>query len=100
LGDRVKELLQLREFWDNYSQFWEGDIQEKRSWRGRNFNIYHLRNANSTKNSSSEGPGGWWPQPPYLGQNTWRLNNSLLHDQWVIEEIREEMQQFPEFRGG
>jgi hypothetical protein len=23
--------------------------------------------------------------------NNWRLNNTLLHDQWVIEEIREEI---------
>jgi hypothetical protein len=21
--------------------------------------------------------------------NTWRLNNTLLHDQWVIKEVRE-----------
>jgi hypothetical protein len=29
--------------------------------------------------------------------NTWRLNNMLLNDQWVIEEIREEMKKFLEF---
>jgi hypothetical protein len=27
----------------------------------------------------------------------WRLNNTLLNDQWVIEEIREEIIQFLEF---
>jgi hypothetical protein len=28
--------------------------------------------------------------------NNWRLNNTLLNDQWVIEEIREEMKRFLE----
>jgi hypothetical protein len=27
----------------------------------------------------------------------WRLNNILLNDQWVIEEIREEIKKFLEF---
>jgi hypothetical protein len=27
--------------------------------------------------------------------NNWRLNNSLLHYQWVIEEIREESKKVP-----
>jgi hypothetical protein len=26
--------------------------------------------------------------------NTWRVNNSDLNNQWVIEEIREEMKKF------
>jgi hypothetical protein len=26
--------------------------------------------------------------------NNWRLNNTLLNDQWVIEEIREEIKKF------
>jgi hypothetical protein len=29
--------------------------------------------------------------------NTWRLNNMLLHDQWVLEETREEIKMFLEF---
>jgi hypothetical protein len=29
--------------------------------------------------------------------NTWRLNNTLLHDQWVIKEIRKKIKQFLEF---
>jgi hypothetical protein len=29
--------------------------------------------------------------------NNWRLNNTLLNDQWVIEEIREEIKQFLKF---
>jgi hypothetical protein len=29
--------------------------------------------------------------------NTWRLNNTLLHDQWVIEEIREDIKKILEF---
>jgi hypothetical protein len=29
--------------------------------------------------------------------NNWRLNNILLNDQWVIEEIREEVKSFLEF---
>jgi hypothetical protein len=28
--------------------------------------------------------------------NTWRLNNTLLDDQWVIEEIRREIKKFLE----
>jgi hypothetical protein len=28
---------------------------------------------------------------------SWRLNNTLLDDQWVIEEIRDEIKKFPEF---
>jgi hypothetical protein len=28
--------------------------------------------------------------------NNWRLNNTLLNDQWVIEEIREEIKNFLE----
>jgi hypothetical protein len=28
--------------------------------------------------------------------NNWRLNNTLLNDQWVIEEIREEIRRFLE----
>jgi hypothetical protein len=28
--------------------------------------------------------------------NNWRLNNTLLNDQWVIEEIREEIGSFLE----
>jgi hypothetical protein len=28
--------------------------------------------------------------------NNWRLNNTLLNDQWVIEEIRKEIKSFPE----
>jgi hypothetical protein len=28
--------------------------------------------------------------------NNWRLNNTLLNDQRVIEEIREEIKRFPE----
>jgi hypothetical protein len=28
--------------------------------------------------------------------NNWRLNNTLLSDQWVIEEIREEIKRFLE----
>jgi replicative superfamily II helicase len=29
--------------------------------------------------------------------NNWRLNNTLLNDQWVIEEIRQEIKKFLEF---
>jgi hypothetical protein len=29
--------------------------------------------------------------------NSWRLNNTLLNDQWVIEEIRKEIKKFLEF---
>jgi hypothetical protein len=29
--------------------------------------------------------------------NNWRLNNTLLNNQWVIEEIREEIKKFLEF---
>jgi hypothetical protein len=29
--------------------------------------------------------------------NNWRLNNKLLHDSWVMEEIREEIKKFLEF---
>jgi hypothetical protein len=29
--------------------------------------------------------------------NTWRLNNTLLHDQWVIKEIREKITKLLEF---
>jgi hypothetical protein len=29
--------------------------------------------------------------------NTWTLNNTLLHDQQVIEEMREEIKRFLEF---
>jgi hypothetical protein len=29
--------------------------------------------------------------------NNWRLNNTLLKDQWVIEEIRKEIKNFLEF---
>jgi hypothetical protein len=29
-------------------------------------------------------------------QNTWRLNNTLLNNQWFIEEIREEIKRFLE----
>jgi hypothetical protein len=29
--------------------------------------------------------------------NNWRLNNTLLNDQWIIEEIREEIKKFQEF---
>jgi hypothetical protein len=29
--------------------------------------------------------------------NTWRLNNMLLHDQWVFKKIREEIKKFLEF---
>jgi replicative superfamily II helicase len=29
--------------------------------------------------------------------NSWRLNNTLLNDQWAIEEIREEIKTFLEF---
>jgi hypothetical protein len=29
--------------------------------------------------------------------NNWRLNNTLLNDQWDIEEIREEIKKFLEF---
>jgi hypothetical protein len=29
--------------------------------------------------------------------NTWRLNNSLLPDEWITEEIREEIKRFLEF---
>jgi hypothetical protein len=28
--------------------------------------------------------------------NNWRLNNTLLNDQWVIEEIRKEIRKFLE----
>jgi hypothetical protein len=28
--------------------------------------------------------------------NNWRLNNTLLNDQWIIEEIREEIKRFLE----
>jgi hypothetical protein len=27
--------------------------------------------------------------------NNWRLNNTLLNDQWVIEEIKEEIKNVP-----
>jgi hypothetical protein len=30
--------------------------------------------------------------------NTWRLNNTLLHDQWIIKEIKGEMKKFLEFK--
>jgi hypothetical protein len=30
--------------------------------------------------------------------NNCRLNNTLLHDQWVIKEIREEIKKFLEFK--
>jgi hypothetical protein len=29
--------------------------------------------------------------------NNWRLNNTLLHNQWVTEEIREKRKNFLEF---
>jgi hypothetical protein len=29
--------------------------------------------------------------------NNWRLNNTLLNDQWIIEEIREEIKRFLKF---
>jgi hypothetical protein len=28
--------------------------------------------------------------------NTWRLNNTLLNDQWVTAEVRKEIKNFPE----
>jgi hypothetical protein len=28
--------------------------------------------------------------------NDWKLNNTLLHDQWVIDKIREETKRFLE----
>jgi hypothetical protein len=28
--------------------------------------------------------------------NNWRLNNTFLHEEWVIEEIREEIKKFLE----
>jgi hypothetical protein len=28
--------------------------------------------------------------------NSWKLNNSLLNEQWVIDEIKEEIKRFPE----
>jgi hypothetical protein len=31
--------------------------------------------------------------------NNWRLNNTLLNDQWVMEEMREEMRRFLEANG-
>jgi hypothetical protein len=31
--------------------------------------------------------------------NIWRLNNTLLHDKWVIKEIREEIKKYLEFNG-
>jgi hypothetical protein len=30
-------------------------------------------------------------------KNNWRLNTTLINDQWVIKEIREEIKQFLEF---
>jgi hypothetical protein len=29
--------------------------------------------------------------------NNWRLNNTILHGQWVIEEISEDIKKFLEF---
>jgi hypothetical protein len=29
--------------------------------------------------------------------NTWRMNNTLIHDPWVTKEIREEIKKFLEF---
>jgi hypothetical protein len=29
-------------------------------------------------------------------QNNWRMNNILVHDEWVIEEIREDIKKFLE----
>jgi hypothetical protein len=29
--------------------------------------------------------------------NSWRMNNTLLNDQWVIKEIREEIRKFLQF---
>jgi hypothetical protein len=29
--------------------------------------------------------------------NSWKLNNSLLNEQWVIDEIKEEIKKFLEF---
>ena len=28
--------------------------------------------------------------------NTWRLNNILLNDEWIVEEIKDEMKKFLE----
>jgi hypothetical protein len=28
--------------------------------------------------------------------NSWRLNNTLLHDQWIIEKVRDEIKKFLE----
>jgi hypothetical protein len=28
--------------------------------------------------------------------NSWKLNNSSLNEQWIIEEIKEEIKKFPE----
>jgi putative salt-induced outer membrane protein YdiY len=30
--------------------------------------------------------------------NNWRMNNTLLSDQWVIEEIREETKKYNHYR--
>jgi hypothetical protein len=29
--------------------------------------------------------------------NNWKLNNTLLNDQWVIDEVKEEIKMFLEF---
>ena len=29
------------------------------------------------------------------GKNTWRLNNMLLNNQWITEEIKEEIKNIP-----
>ena len=28
--------------------------------------------------------------------NTWKLNNTLLNDEWIVEEIKEEMKKYLE----
>ena len=37
-----------------------------------------------------------WKKKLKKTQKTWRINNMLLNDQWIIEEIKEEIKKYLE----